>query len=156
MKSCSPMHIKTVILLGNFCHLVCLMLLICQQRSLFNVCLRFFYFFIENAFFNVFYSWGQRFFYIYGILWTHVDKGRGQKLSVSCGSPNSLIKPFNSTCRCILATEMCAVGKHFVLKILYRLFLNDDSQYDVCLFRRELRERRSHMQRVLNNTSNVG
>ena len=64
------MHIKTVILLGHFFHLVCVMLLICEQRFLFN----FFYstlftcfiFFIKNAFFNVFYSWGQRVFYIYG------------------------------------------------------------------------------------------
>src|SRR6218665_848661 len=44
------MHIKTVILLGNFFHLVCVMLLICQQRFLFNV-FSFFIFFIKNAFF---------------------------------------------------------------------------------------------------------
>src|SRR6218665_4133989 len=52
------MHIKTVILLGNFFYLVCVMLLICQQCFLFNV----FYFCHKNAFFNVFYSWAQRFF----------------------------------------------------------------------------------------------
>ena len=56
------MHIKTVILLGDFFHLVCVMLLICQQRFLFNVFLRFYL----KRVFNVFYSWGQRFFYIYG------------------------------------------------------------------------------------------
>src|SRR6218665_3971485 len=55
------MHIKTVILLGNFFHLVCVMLLICQQRFLFNV-FYVFYFCHKNAFFNVFYSWAQRFF----------------------------------------------------------------------------------------------
>src|SRR6218665_1504724 len=64
MKSCSHQAlsciiIKTVILLGNFFHLVCVMLLICQQRFLFNVFLRFL-FFHKNAFFNVFYSWSQR------------------------------------------------------------------------------------------------
>src|SRR6218665_52301 len=60
------MHIKTVILLGNFFHLVCVML-ICQQRFLFNVFL-FFTFFIKNAFFNVFYSWGQRFLHLWAYL----------------------------------------------------------------------------------------
>ena|SRR6218665_1236763 len=69
MKSCSPQAlsciIKTVILLGNFFHLVCVMLLICQQRFLFNDILRFFIFFIKNAFFNVFYSWGQRFLHLW-------------------------------------------------------------------------------------------
>jgi len=38
------MHIKTVILLGNFFHLVSMMLLICQQRFLFKVFLRFLFF----------------------------------------------------------------------------------------------------------------
>jgi len=37
-----------------------MMLLICQQRLLFNVLLRFL-FFHKNAIFNVFYSWDQRF-----------------------------------------------------------------------------------------------
>ena len=59
------MHIKTVILLGIFFHLVCVMLLICQQRFLFNVFYVFLFFFIKTRFFNVFYSCGQR-FYIYG------------------------------------------------------------------------------------------
>jgi len=55
------MHIKTVILLGNFFHLVCVTLLICRQRILFNVILRFFIFFHKKRVFNVFYSWCQRF-----------------------------------------------------------------------------------------------
>ena len=55
------MHIKTVILLGNFFDLVCVMLLICQQRFLFNVSLRFLFFHKERIF-KPFYSWGQRFF----------------------------------------------------------------------------------------------
>src|SRR6218665_3827138 len=59
------MHIKTVNLLGIFFHLVCVMLLICQQRFLFNVFSRFFIFFIKNAFFNVFYSCGQRFLHLW-------------------------------------------------------------------------------------------
>src|SRR6218665_1642239 len=50
------MHIKTVTLLRNFFHLVCMMVLICQQRFLFNVFFTFFIFSIENAFFNVLYS----------------------------------------------------------------------------------------------------
>src|SRR6218665_3042686 len=60
------MHIKTLILLGNFFHLVCVMLLhvICQQRFLFNV-FTFFIVFIKNAFFNVFYSQGQRFLHLW-------------------------------------------------------------------------------------------
>jgi len=36
---------------GEFFRLVSIILLICQQRSLFNVFKRFFYFFIKNAFF---------------------------------------------------------------------------------------------------------
>src|SRR6218665_111725 len=52
------MHIKTVILLGNFFHLVCVMLLICQQRFLFR-----FYFSHKKAFFNVFLFLGSTFFY---------------------------------------------------------------------------------------------
>jgi len=48
------MHIKTVILPGNFFHLVCVMLLICQQRFLFNGFFTFFIFFIKNAFLTFF------------------------------------------------------------------------------------------------------
>src|SRR6218665_124705 len=40
------------------------MLLVCQQRFLFNV-FYVFYFFHKNAFFNVFYSWGQRFLHLH-------------------------------------------------------------------------------------------
>ena len=54
------MHIKIVILLGEFFYFVWLILLICQQRFSFNG-FNVFYFFHNN----VFYSWGQRFFYIY-------------------------------------------------------------------------------------------
>ena len=57
MKSCSPQALSCILL-------VCVMLSICQQRFLFNVFLRFF--FMKNAFFNVFYSLGQRFLH----LWT--------------------------------------------------------------------------------------
>jgi len=46
----------------EFFRLALIILLIIQQRFLFNVFLTFFYFFHENAFFNVSYSWGQRFF----------------------------------------------------------------------------------------------
>src|SRR6218665_1381622 len=42
------------------------MLLICQQGFLFNDFLRFFIFY-KNAFLTFFYSWGQRFLYIYGL-----------------------------------------------------------------------------------------
>jgi len=59
------MHIKTVILLNNFSF---------GLINFFNLSTtffiqrfeEFFYFFIKVAFFNVCYSWGQRFFYIYG------------------------------------------------------------------------------------------
>jgi len=57
------MHIKIVILLGTFFHLVWVMLLICQQRVLFNAFLRFL-FFSEKRDFNVLYSWGQRFLHL--------------------------------------------------------------------------------------------
>src|SRR6218665_862993 len=57
------MHIKTVILLGIFFHLVCVMLLICQQRFLFNV-FYVFYFFHKTAFLTFFYSWGQSFLHL--------------------------------------------------------------------------------------------
>ena len=75
------MHIKTVILLGNFFHLVCLMLLICQQRFLFNIFFRFFIFFIKNAFFNVFDSWGQRF--LHQCFWVVADLKRRYRNSVN-------------------------------------------------------------------------
>jgi len=70
MKSHGPqnvaMHIKTVIIAYCWiCHLVWLILLICQQRFLFNVLEQFFFtFFIKTRFYVFFYSWGQR-FYIY-------------------------------------------------------------------------------------------
>src|SRR6218665_1086207 len=56
MKSCRPqalMHIKTVIFLGNFFHLICVLLLICQQRFYFVHKTRFLTFFILVV--NVFY-----------------------------------------------------------------------------------------------------
>src|SRR6218665_1624759 len=53
------MHIKTVILLGNFFHLVCVMLLICQRFFI----KRFLCFHKKNAFFNL----GVNVFYIYGL-----------------------------------------------------------------------------------------
>src|SRR6218665_1111970 len=72
------MHIKTVILLGNFFHLVCVMLLICQQRLLFNF-FTFFIFFIKNAFFIVFYYWGQRFLHLCNKGCDSYDLARGRK-----------------------------------------------------------------------------
>src|SRR6218665_2109936 len=74
------MHIKTVILLGNFFRLVCVMLLVCQQRFLFNVFLRFLFFHKERIF-NVFYSWGQRFLHLCGSCGTH-SLARQQPTSV--------------------------------------------------------------------------
>jgi len=54
------MHIKTVILLGNFFQLVCVMLLICQQRFLFTV----FFTFLGV---NVFYIYATDYIYfVYG------------------------------------------------------------------------------------------
>ena len=62
------MHIKTVILLGNFFHLVFVMLLICQQRFLFNVFYVFLFFFI-NVFLTLFIlGVNVVFFYIYGVI----------------------------------------------------------------------------------------
>ena len=84
------MHIKTVILLGNFFHLVCVMLLICQQRFLFNVFLRFFCH--KKRVFNVFYSWGQRFLHLWCItLHQNVDLGNGfQAFDCCCYTGNSI------------------------------------------------------------------
>src|SRR6218665_802327 len=57
------MHIKTVILLRNFSfgviNFVNLSIMFYIQHFL-----TFFIFFIKNAFFNVFYSWGQRFLHL--------------------------------------------------------------------------------------------
>src|SRR6218665_2571030 len=57
------MHIKTVILLGEFFHLVCVMLLICQQCFLFNAF--YFYFFYKKTRFLTFFILGVNVFYIY-------------------------------------------------------------------------------------------
>ena len=58
------MHIKTVILLGNF--LFGLRDVVNLSTTFFiQLFLRFFIFFIKNAFFNVFYSWGQRFLHLW-------------------------------------------------------------------------------------------
>ena len=55
------MDIKTVILLGNFFHFFCAMLLSCQQRFLFNV-FYVFYFFHKKRVFNGFLFLGSTFF----------------------------------------------------------------------------------------------
>ena len=56
------MHIKTVILLGNFFNLVCVMLLICHN-VFYSTFFYVFYFFIKNAFFNVFFILGVNVFF---------------------------------------------------------------------------------------------
>jgi len=67
------MHIKTVILLGNFSFGLIKFVDLSTtststSTSTFFILrfLTFFIFFRKNAFFNVFYSWGQRFLHLYG------------------------------------------------------------------------------------------